>query len=142
MKIVVVKQAWAWLIVHGHKDIENRTWATRYRGPLLIQASKHKINAAKYAEQTDFARARGVTLPAREDLQVGGIIGIVNMVDCVKKDSSVWFEGPVGWKLTDAYSLPFIACKGKLGIYEAPAELMSKLSIPGRFLRMEQGRLL
>jgi hypothetical protein len=34
-----VKQPWAQLIVHGIKDVENRTWRTEYRGPLLICAS-------------------------------------------------------------------------------------------------------
>jgi hypothetical protein len=33
-----IRQPWAWLIVQGHKPIENRTWPTTYRGPLLIHA--------------------------------------------------------------------------------------------------------
>jgi hypothetical protein len=40
MKILSVRQPWAALIVSGHKDIENRTWSTRYRGPVLIHASQ------------------------------------------------------------------------------------------------------
>jgi hypothetical protein len=43
MKVIVIRQPWAWLIVNGFKDIENRSWATRYRGPLLIQASAHRL---------------------------------------------------------------------------------------------------
>jgi len=39
VKVIVVRQPWAWLIVNGYKDIENRSWHTRYRGKLLIQAS-------------------------------------------------------------------------------------------------------
>ena len=42
MKVIVIRQPWAWLIVNGIKDIENRSWRTRYRGPLLIQASARK----------------------------------------------------------------------------------------------------
>ena len=34
MKALTIKQPWASLIVHGIKDIENRTWRTDYRGPL------------------------------------------------------------------------------------------------------------
>ena len=30
MKVLVVRQPWAWLIVNGFKDIENRSWNTRY----------------------------------------------------------------------------------------------------------------
>ena len=40
MKTLSVRQPWAWLIVYGGKDIENRSWRTPYRGPLLIHAGK------------------------------------------------------------------------------------------------------
>jgi|ERR1700758_4475866 hypothetical protein len=39
MKVIVIRQPWAWLIVNGFKDIENRSWRTRYRGPLMIHPS-------------------------------------------------------------------------------------------------------
>lgn len=39
MKALSIKQPWASLIAHGIKDIENRTWATKYRGKVLIHAS-------------------------------------------------------------------------------------------------------
>jgi hypothetical protein len=37
MKALSIKQPWAWLIVNGHKDIENRDWRSdnpglKYRG--------------------------------------------------------------------------------------------------------------
>jgi len=31
-----IRQPWAWLITHGHKDIENRTWGS------LIKEKKHE----------------------------------------------------------------------------------------------------
>ena len=37
---ISIRQPWAWLIVHGWKNIENRMWRTSYRGPVLIHASK------------------------------------------------------------------------------------------------------
>ncbi|HHY88739.1 MAG TPA: ASCH domain-containing protein, partial [Chloroflexi bacterium] len=40
MKALSVRQPWAWLIAQGYKTVENRTWATNYRGPLLIHAGK------------------------------------------------------------------------------------------------------
>ena len=33
---IAIRQPWAWLIVNGYKEIENRSWRTRVRGPLLI----------------------------------------------------------------------------------------------------------
>src|SRR6516165_9385512 len=39
MKALSVRQPFAHLIVTGIKRIENRFWATPYRGPLLIHAA-------------------------------------------------------------------------------------------------------
>ncbi len=35
-----IKQPWAELIVAGVKNVENRSWAPRYRGPLLIHTGQ------------------------------------------------------------------------------------------------------
>lgn len=34
MKALSIRQPWAWLIIHGGKDVENRTWHTKHRGAL------------------------------------------------------------------------------------------------------------
>lgn len=33
MKAISIKPHWAWLVVNGHKDIENRTWQAESRNP-------------------------------------------------------------------------------------------------------------
>ena len=40
MKALSIRQPWAAAIVQLGKNIENRTWATRFRGPILIHAAK------------------------------------------------------------------------------------------------------
>jgi hypothetical protein len=45
-KAISIRQPWAWLIVNGFKDVENRSWKTKYRGPVLVHAGR-KIE--KYA---------------------------------------------------------------------------------------------
>ncbi|WP_229215634.1 ASCH domain-containing protein [Duganella sp. CY15W] len=40
MKALSIRQPWAWLIVNGYKDIENRSWSTNVRGKVLVHASK------------------------------------------------------------------------------------------------------
>jgi hypothetical protein len=35
-----IRQPWAWLVAHGWKNIENRTWPTGFRGRFLIHAAK------------------------------------------------------------------------------------------------------
>lgn len=39
MKALSIRQPWAWLILHGGKDIENRSWNTNFRGRFLIHAA-------------------------------------------------------------------------------------------------------
>src|SRR5215469_16909004 len=93
MKVLVVKQPWAWLIVNGYKDIENRSWQTEYRGTLLIQASANLPPQNQQQEMWQYARQRGIkNLP--EEFQVGGIIGMAELKDCVTKSRSKWFHGP------------------------------------------------
>ena len=36
-KAISIKQPWSYLIASGVKDIENRTWKTKFRGRVLIQ---------------------------------------------------------------------------------------------------------
>ena len=40
MKALSIRQPWAWLIVNGHKDIENRQWRTHFRGKIYVHAAK------------------------------------------------------------------------------------------------------
>ncbi len=47
MKTLSVKQPWSTLICTGIKDVENRTWRTEYRGPLLIHASAQEDRGAE-----------------------------------------------------------------------------------------------
>lgn len=125
MKVIVICQPWAWLIVHGFKDIENRSWATRYRGTLLIQASASLPTKRNLEEFRRFARKRGVELP--EDFQRGGIVGMVQLEDCVTSSRSKWFEGPVGWVLSQPKRLRFIPLKGQLGLFDPPQEIVRQL---------------
>lgn len=40
MRALTVQQPWAWAIIHGGKDVENRTQLWSYRGPLAIHAGQ------------------------------------------------------------------------------------------------------
>jgi hypothetical protein len=40
MKALSIKQPWAWLIVHGYKDIENRTFDSPRCGRIYVHAGK------------------------------------------------------------------------------------------------------
>lgn len=118
-----IRQPWAWLILHGGKDIENRCWPTRFRGFVLIHASKG-MTRGEYAAAQEYALARGITkLPAAADLERGGVVGVVRIVDCVARSDSEWFGGPYGFVLEDAEPLPFQAGRGALGFFPWEADL-------------------
>ena len=46
MKALSIRQPWAWLIVAGYKDVENRTWATDFRGRIYVHAGQRYDNQA------------------------------------------------------------------------------------------------
>lgn len=74
IKVIVIRQPWAWLIVNGYKDIENRSWHTRYRGKLLIQASANLPSKSEMEGSCEYARKRGAKLP--KEFETGGIVGV------------------------------------------------------------------
>ena len=132
VKMISVRQPWAWLLVAGHKDIENRKWRTSYRGPLLIHASQ-AMEPDDFPMQREWIETCGIVIP--EDLPRGAIVGSATLTDVhdwasppytgfvpgqVKYSPSPWFEGPYGFEME--YAVPFyepIPYRGQLGIREA-----------------------
>lgn len=123
MKALSIRQPWAFHIFHSGKDIENRAWPTRFRGRVLIHAAKG-MTRAEFAEGTHplVLPAGNVKFPLWADLQRGGIVGSVEIVDCVTQSESGWFFGPYGFVLRDPQVLPFRPLKGALGFFEVPDE--------------------
>lgn len=136
---ISIRQPWASLIIKAGKDIENRSWATRFRGRILVHAAKgmtrdeHEdaiafaVDAIR-ADPRNTGATKKVTLRELgfefERLQRGGIIGSVEVVDCVKASESPWFMGEFGFVLRDPRPLPFVPLKGSLGIFRVPAEMV------------------
>lgn len=118
MKVLSIRQPWAWCILYG-KPVENRNWWTSYRGPLGIHAAKG-MTRDEYEECRDFAAGLGLTVPPMPDLPRGGIVGRANLVDCVTSHASPWFFGRYGLVLADVKPLPFVPLKGALGLFDVP----------------------
>src|SRR6266404_3132831 len=124
MKILSVRQPWATLIVSGAKDIENRTWPTRYRGLALVHASLK----ADDTSSDDIERRFGVRMPS--ELPLGGIVGMTEIVDCVKHSDSKWHMlNHWGFVLANSRPLPFRKWKGALMLRAAPPDLLELLEL-------------
>jgi hypothetical protein len=117
MKALSIRQPWAWLIIHGGKDIENRSWHTKFRGRFLVHASK-TMTSNEFTQALLFCSERGLPMPDRDDMQRGGIIGSVELVDSVEHSTSPWYMGDKGFVLRDPVALPFQPYKGRLQFFE------------------------
>lgn len=116
-----IRQPWAYFILRCGKDVENRDWFTRFRGPVLIHAAK-TMTRADYEYAVDFAKSIGVAdIPSMQQLERGGIIGAADINDCVIESDSPWFFGKYGFILSNIRPLPFMPCKGQLGFFEVEA---------------------
>ena len=129
-----VRQPWAWLVVHGYKNVENRTWPTDVRGPILIHASarmtRQEYGDARYfafdtvpGKQTDKLLR---IFPVYEEMERGGIVGQAEIVDCVTASRSPWFGGPYGFVLKNAKPLPFQPMPGELRFFAVTGEQVDR----------------
>lgn len=91
-RVLSLHPEWAWEIVFGSKTVEYRSWATRYRGRMLIHASTH-ASPAQYPRSV--------------------ILGSVELVDCVE------VSGEFDWILREPRALetPVRNVPGKLKVW-------------------------
>ena len=104
MKVLTVQQPWAWAIIHGGKDVENRTQAWSYRGPLAIHAGARWSDRGAHDLRIARACASSWPIPPADDMldstarsivrhglesslypnsiaMAGAIIGVVDLID-------------------------------------------------------------
>lgn len=129
MKAISIRQPWAWLIINGGKDIENRSWKTNFRGRVLVHAAKG-MTREEYDTACHLAWSINprIELPYPDELKRGGIIGSVEIADCVQQsDSPWWYAGEYGFVLRDPQLIPFVPMKGRLGFFDVDPELLPTL---------------
>ncbi len=119
-----IRQPWVWAIIHAWKGIENRDWNTKYRGPILLHASKgmtraeydDAIQMVKHAQKAGCAPTT-LLIPKFEQLQRGGIVGRADLVDVITESTNPYFFGKYGFVLKNARPVPFVECSGKQGYF-------------------------
>jgi ASCH domain len=111
-KALSIKQPWAWAIIEGFKDVENRSWPTSYRGPLFIHAGLKEAPLGWLALDREC-----IDFPC--EVAKGGIIGSVDLVGCVEGYDSPWtMEDHYHWVLEKPRPRRFVPMRGKLGIFD------------------------
>lgn len=128
MKALTICQPYAHLIVAGKKRVENRSWQTRYRGPLLIHAGR-TLDWMPKARMTDAEMVQefGVVLP------FGMLVGRTTVIDCLPIDEIMggehdakypWLRehehanGPWCWVLDGAEPLyEMVPLRGRQGLF-------------------------
>ncbi len=146
IKVLTIKQPWAWAIFCAGKNIENRSRNTNFRGRLYIHASKLNFElcgTSKGANDFDDAlrsigKVTGIKPPKswRFDPSVvfqesafasGAIIGHVDLVDVrspQEKDDGWHMAGHYGWVFENQTLLKSpIYCRGQLGIWNYEGEI-------------------
>src|SRR5260370_22148376 len=88
-----LRQPWLYAILDLAKDIENRTCRSRYRGRVILHASRTMDEAGG-----KYLREAGLQVPPV--LPMGAFVGGVAITDCrpLAEGSSRWAFGP--WRYT------------------------------------------
>jgi hypothetical protein len=114
IKALTICQPYADQIAKGEKIIENRTWATSYRGPLAIHAGKSRA----WMDEED--------LEERPDMAFGAVVAIAELRDCIRiEDLPLEYRdrsdanGPWCWILRNSIPLnPPVTVNGAQGLWE------------------------
>lgn len=150
MKALSLIQPWATLVAIGAKRIETRTWATGYRGPLAIHASKWRTDAGGIVSkdvreflsrcfQEPFCSAltrAGYNAPG--ELPSGAIVATARLVDvkpthlatlridAYEREFGNYGPGRYAWCLDNVHQLPApIPYRGERGLWWLPDEALA-----------------
>jgi hypothetical protein len=125
-----IRQPWVELILAGRKTIEVRTWSTKHRGTLWLHAGKRvDVHACRVHHLSP------------DSLDVGALVGVAELVDCIAFDAATWealrpthlnlveFDREYfGWVLRAARRVPATPHRGSLGLMTLPPAVVSRVS--------------
>jgi hypothetical protein len=142
MKCLSTRPPWARLLVLGIKPVENRSWGTDYRGPLLIHQSR-TWDQDGYMWVLDQAAKLKIALSTFETILLAskaargsGIIGMVHLDEVLGprrrlrhcKEPSEWWRDldQFGWYVRDALNFETaIPYRGQLGLFDVPDRVVA-----------------
>lgn len=125
MKALSIKQPQATMIAIGVKKIETRSWATQYRGPLAIHASKGFTRETREIAEL-WAIRHGFKV---DELPLGAIVATCNLTGCCSTSGALnsddcrngygdFSAGRWAWFLDSVVQIDPISVKGHLGLWK------------------------
>ena len=139
MKTLSIKQPWADVIRSGHKEIEIRSWQTKYRGDILVVSSlspdRDLLRKSKIQNDQGAFFSHAVYKSEENILNgyyfYGAAICIAELYSITPflpkhaVKSLVDFEsGLFAWHLRNIREVENIHIKGQLGFYNTPDNLI------------------
>lgn len=138
LRVLSVRQPWAWQIVHEDKDVENRLLPTTYRGQVAIFAPFSPDVTALQR----LPRVAPAWVDAPRQFELGAIIGLAQLVDC--HDASWCGEDQYGraiqmcspWSLRSHQHLVLsdpvalrnpVSVRNRRGLWKVGARLMKEI---------------
>ena len=154
MKTLSIQQPHSDLIVWWDKSIENRTWRTRHRGPILIHASS-RLDRDEVTELS----GDGWDILAESPCVMSAIVGVATVLDVLDVEAiEDWIDGgdnpcstpaaaaeleraadageleryafgPFCWLLGDRKPIPDpVPCGGKLNLWTPPPSVLRAIN--------------
>ena len=129
--VLTVQMPWAFQIVLGHKDVENRVWRPTRNlpyGRLWIHAGKAYDKSAHYRDQLT---------PQQCADRMGHIIGFARVsgyhhADVCGCDCSPWaMPDQWHWQLSAAHRVNPVPHRGRLGLWPLPDDFYEQEPING-----------
>lgn len=148
MKVLSVKQPWAYLLCAGIKDVENRTWKLpedlKGQRVLIHASAKWDTNFLFSIPQCKFLSKDLNKKIITRNIPISAIIGSVIFTDCVVNHKSVWAESIddfdiylnnkeqiFNWIVESPilFDKPILNVKGNLKFWEASDEIIKQLKL-------------
>lgn len=107
---LTIRQPWAEFVIAGWKTKEWRSWPTDYRGPFYVHAAARPAKNLKGVFREYYEEHKDV-------LRYGGLIGIAELLDCIRDDKS----GLYFFHVRPVRRIRFIALPGALKFFRLSA---------------------
>lgn len=129
LKALTIRAPWAWAIAQGWKRVENRSWATNFRGRIAIHAAVSKESDADAA-----ATFTSLGIEPPTEFVRGAIIGTVELVDVLPLDEFLrrfggdrfdrgFALGPLCWVLREPRLCVPTPCSGNFQLWNVARRL-------------------